>query len=146
MCYYGGMDTAVGIAQYAELKKRAEKFGNIVELVYMKNGEHMLMDYKTENGKNAIREIHYTVYEQHKFNDNGILREKDNYILYENKNWTENVAYPVVEYEKIELPLPPPPPKPKPKPKKILEKSVEVFREEITARHNYYRVQNQIEI
>ena len=41
------------------------------------------------------------------------------------------MAYPVVEYEKIELPLPPPPPKPKPKPKKILEKSVEVFREEI---------------
>jgi acetyl esterase/lipase len=61
LCYYGGMDTVVGVAQYAELKKRAEKFGNIVELVYMKNGEHMLMDYKTENGKNAIREIHYQI-------------------------------------------------------------------------------------
>ena len=87
--------------------------------------------YQTKYGNEAIREIHNTVYEPHKFNENGILREKDNYILYENKNWTENVAYPVVEYEKIELPLPPPPPKPKPKPKKILEKSVEVFREEI---------------
>ena len=66
------------------------------------------------------------------FNENGIIREKDNYILYENKNWTENIEYPVIEYEKIELP---PPPKPKPKqkikPKKIFEKKVQVIKEEI---------------
>ena len=61
-------------------------------------------------------DIHTRYNEPLTFNENGIIREKNNYILYENKNWTENVQYPIVEYEKIELP-PPPKPKPKPKPK-----------------------------
>ena len=65
------------------------------------------------------------------FNENGIIREKKNYILYENKNWTENIKYPIVEYEERNIPPPPPKPKPKPKPKKIYEKSVEVIKEEI---------------
>ena len=65
------------------------------------------------------------------FNENGIIRETRNYILYENKNWTENIKYPIVEYEEINIPPPPPKPKPKPKPKKIYEKSVEVIKEEI---------------
>ena len=48
------------------------------------------------------------------------------------KIWTENIQYPVVEYDKIELPPPlPPKPKPKPKPKKIFEKKVQVIKEEI---------------
>ena len=79
---------------------------------------------------NTERYIHKSRNEPYTFNENGIIREKRNYILYENKNWTENVQYPVVEYEKIELP-PPPKPKPKPKPKKTFEKSVEVIKEEI---------------
>ena len=61
LCYYGGEDNVVGIAQYAELKKLSEKFGNKLELVYMKNGGHMLNDYKTENGKKAMKEIHYQI-------------------------------------------------------------------------------------
>ena len=83
-------------------------------------------------GKNEIiKEIHKTKNEPYYFNESGIIREKRNYILYENKNWSENVKHPIVEYEKIELPPPPPKPKPKPKPKKIFEKSVEVIKEEI---------------
>ena len=83
-------------------------------------------------GKNEIiKEIHKTKDEPYYFNESGIIREKRNYILYENKNWSENVKYPYVEYEKIDLPPPPPKPKPKPKPKKIFEKSVEVIKEEV---------------
>jgi len=79
-----------------------------------------------------INEINKTYNEPYKFNENGIIRETRNYTLYENKNWTENIQYPVVEYDKIELPPPlPPKPKPKPKPKKIFEKKVEVIKEEI---------------
>ena len=63
-------------------------------------------------------DIHTRYNEPLTFNENGIIREKNNYILYENKNWTENVQYPIVEYEKIELP-PPPKPKPKPKPEPV---------------------------
>ena len=76
-------------------------------------------------------DIHTRYNEPLTFNENGIIREKNNYILYENKNWSENIKYPYVEYEKIDLPPPPPKPKPKPKPKKIFEKSVEVIKEEI---------------
>ena len=83
-------------------------------------------------GQNRIiNEIHKTYNQPYVFNENGIIREKSNYILYENKNWTENVKYPFVEYEEIYIPPPPPKPKPKPKPKKIYEKSVEVIKEQI---------------
>ena len=94
-----------------------------------KNSEAYI--FPGNNGNQLIKEIHKTVYEPHKFNENGIIREKRNYTLYENKNWTENISYPIVEYEKIDLPPPPAKPKPKPKPKKIYEKSVEIFKEEI---------------
>ena len=88
------------------------------------------------NGE-AIREIHTTVYSPQKFNENGIIREKCNYILYENKNWTENIGYPIVEYEKIKIPKPKPKAKPKPKPKPMptpkpkIEKEFEIVNEEI---------------
>ena len=88
------------------------------------------------NGE-AIREIHTTVYSPQKFNENGIIREKCNYLLYENKNWTENIGYPIVEYEKIKIPKPKPKAKPKPKPKPIptpkpkIEKEFEIVNEEI---------------
>ena len=86
--------------------------------------------YYNPRNNEIIKEVHKSYNEPYIFNENGIIREKRNYILYENKNWTENIKYPIVEYEKIELP-PPPKPKPKPKPKKTFEKSVEVIKEEI---------------
>ena len=73
-----------------------------------------------EDGE-IVKEIHKTDYSPHKFNENGIIREKYNYTLYENKNWTENLKIPYVEYEKIKVPKPKPKPMPaqKPKPKKM---------------------------
>ena len=61
LCLYGGMDSTVGIVQYYYLKKIFEKFGNKVELIYMKNGGHFLADYKTKEGMNAIREMNYQI-------------------------------------------------------------------------------------
>ena len=61
LCEYGGKDTLVGIAQYKFLKQLSEKHGNRVVLIYMKYGGHMLDSYDTENGMNAIREMHYQI-------------------------------------------------------------------------------------
>ena len=61
LCIYGGIDTLVGVAQYSFLKQLAEKYGYKIELVYMKNGGHMLEDYKTTEGVKAMREIHYQI-------------------------------------------------------------------------------------
>ena len=90
-----------------------------------------------DSKRGAIREIHSTVYSPQKFNEAGILREKRNYILYENKNWTENVKYPIVEYEKVETEEkvkkkpPPPPPAPKPPSPRVVKKKKEVKKEVI---------------
>ena len=61
LCKYGGMDSLVGVAQYYFLKKLSEKYGNRVELIYMKYGGHMLDGYDTKDGMNAIREMHYQI-------------------------------------------------------------------------------------
>ena len=61
LCIYGGDDSLIGIGQYSFLQKKSEQYGNKVELVYMKNGGHTLGDYETENGKNAMREMHYQI-------------------------------------------------------------------------------------
>ena len=61
LCMYGGLDTLVGVAQYRTLKKLAEKYGNKIELVYMKNGGHITDDYKTTDGVKAMREMHYQI-------------------------------------------------------------------------------------
>ena len=58
---YGGIDSTVGILQYSHLKKLSEKLGNKVELIYMKNGGHLLDDYNSLEGMKAIREIHYKI-------------------------------------------------------------------------------------
>lgn len=98
--------------------------------------------------RGAVREIHKIISEPQKFNEHGILREKYNYLLYENKNWTENIKYPVIDYEKIEeekrarqrlrakvkTHTPPPPPKPvrvhiSPPPPRIIKKKKEVQKE-----------------
>ena len=63
LCLYGGKDSLVGLAQYSYLKELSEKFGNKIELVYMKYGGHMLDDYKTQDGINSMRESHYQILE-----------------------------------------------------------------------------------
>ena len=92
--------------------------------------------FPSSDGTGMIKEIHSAVYEPQKFNENGIIREKRNYTLYENKNWTENVKYPVIEYEKIDIPKPKPKPKPiakpKPKPKPKPQPKIETEYEKVT--------------
>jgi pimeloyl-ACP methyl ester carboxylesterase len=61
LCIYGGLDTLVGVAQYSSLKKLAEKYGNKIELVYMKNGGHLLDDYKTTDGVKSMREMNFQI-------------------------------------------------------------------------------------
>ena len=81
-----------------------------IEYEHQKSKSHIL---KGPNGT-TIKEIYKTVTSPHKFNENGIIREKYNYTLYENKNWTENIQRPIVEYETVNLAKPKPKPKPKP--------------------------------
>ena len=75
LCVYGGRDSLVGVAQYGLLKKKSEKYGNRVELIYMKYGGHLLDSYDTKDGMNAIREMHYQV-----------LNFAKTYFTSENKN------------------------------------------------------------
>ena len=104
--------------------------GRPSDAFYFKPSHGISKEKKQYKYRNA--DMHMTYNEPLVFNENGIIREKNNYILYENKNWTENIMYPIVEYEKIELPPPPKiKPKPKAKPKKIFEKKVQVIKEEI---------------
>ena len=106
--------------------------GRPSDTFYFKPSHGNSKEKKYKTYKNSETYLYPGYNEPYVFNENGIIREKRNYILYENKNWTENVKYPVVEYEKIELPPPPKPkPKPKQKPKKIFEKKVQVIKEEI---------------
>ena len=61
LCEYGGKDSAVGVAQYSFLKRLSEKYGNKLDLVYMKDSNHMLETYETKDGMNAIKEMHYQI-------------------------------------------------------------------------------------
>ena len=106
--------------------------GRPSDIFYFKPSHGNSKEKKYKTYKNTDTCLYPGYNEPYVFNENGIIREKRNYILYENKNWTENVNYPVVEYEQIELPPPPKlKPKPKPKSKKIFEKKVQVIKEEI---------------
>ena len=128
-----------------------------IDYEYQINKSHIIPG---NSKRGAVYEIHGTISEPQKFNEHGILREKYNYLLYENKNWTENIKYPVIDYQKIEeekrarqrlkakakTPTPPPPvpvrtPIPPPAPKiikkkkeikkEVIREKVEVVKEEI---------------
>ena len=61
LCEYGGKDNFVGVVQYSHLKRLAEKYGNKIVLIYMKDGGHALESYDTKDGMNAIKEMHYQI-------------------------------------------------------------------------------------
>ena len=60
LCEYGGKDSIVGVSQYSYLKQYSMKYGNKIELVYLKEAEHHLVD-ETEEGMNSAREMHYQI-------------------------------------------------------------------------------------
>ena len=61
LCEYAGNDTLVGVAQYRFLKEYSEKYGNQLDLVYMRFANHDLISYDTEDGIKAMRDIHYQI-------------------------------------------------------------------------------------
>ena len=57
ICFYGGKDIDVGIAQYSLLKKKFdENNNNNIKLIYSKYSSHEYIDYETEDGKNKQRD------------------------------------------------------------------------------------------
>ena len=54
---HGGNDVRNGVANYKYLKFLSEKYNFPIDLVYMRYGEHSLMDYETENGMQALRDL-----------------------------------------------------------------------------------------
>ena len=63
LCEYGGKDNFVGVVQYSYLKRLAEKYGNKIVLIYMRDGGHALESYDTKDGMNSIKEMHYQIME-----------------------------------------------------------------------------------
>ena len=60
---FGGKDQNCGVAQYRFIKHLSEKYKNKfpIDLVYMRYGEHSLMDSETENGIKAMRDLNIKI-------------------------------------------------------------------------------------
>jgi len=61
LCEYGGKDNVIGVTHYSYLKRLAEKNGNKIVFIYMKDSYHLLESYETKDGMNALREMHYQI-------------------------------------------------------------------------------------
>ena len=72
LCEYAGNDSLVGISMYKYLKQLSQKYGNKLDLVYMRYADHGLISYDTENGIQAMRDIHnqILIYAQSYFSRN----------------------------------------------------------------------------
>ena len=62
---FAGKDKQGGVAKFTLTRHLSEKYkGKFpIDLVYMRYGEHSLMDYQTENGKQAMRDLHTKILE-----------------------------------------------------------------------------------
>ena len=63
LCQYGGKDPLVGIVQYSKLYKAFEAKGieTKIKLIYMKYGGHELVNFSSENGLKAMRDLNYFI-------------------------------------------------------------------------------------
>ena len=61
LCIYGGNDTLIGVAQYAYLKSLSNKIENKLVLIYSKYSNHYVINFNTQNGIDAMREMHYQI-------------------------------------------------------------------------------------
>ena len=63
LCQYGGKDFTVGIAQYSCLYSAFEKVGiqDKTKFIYMKYGGHELVNFDTDNGLKAMRDLNYDI-------------------------------------------------------------------------------------
>ena len=103
---YAGNDENIGVANFKNLRQIQEKNNNfIIDIIYMQYANHSLINYDTENGINAMQDIHNMIlkYSKKYFKDenydarqqeinfaNGGHEEKW-YILYGEKK--ENISY-----------------------------------------------------
>lgn len=72
LCEYAGNDSLVGISMYKYLKQLSQKYGNKLDLIYMRYADHGLISFDTENGIQAMRDIHnqILIYAQSYFSRN----------------------------------------------------------------------------
>lgn len=60
LCIYGGNDSIIGVKHYAYLKSVLIKT-NEIYLIYSRYSDHIVINYKTENDINAMREMHFQI-------------------------------------------------------------------------------------
>ena len=61
LCVYGGNDAIIGVAQYAYLKSNSKSIKDKIIIIYSRYADHNVVNYDTENGINAMREMHYQI-------------------------------------------------------------------------------------
>ena len=61
LAFYGGKDSIIGFAHYARLKETATNYGNTLQLVYSRYGEHSLSEFKHKEGIIAAKDLHYYI-------------------------------------------------------------------------------------
>ena len=61
LCIYGGNDSIIGVAQYAYLKSISKSIKDNIKIIYSRYADHNVINYSTENGINAMREMHYQI-------------------------------------------------------------------------------------
>ena len=61
LCVYGGNDSIIGVSQYAFLKSNSKSIKDKIKIIYSRYADHYVINYSTENGINAMREMHYQI-------------------------------------------------------------------------------------
>ena len=61
LCIYGGNDSIIGVSQYAYLKSNSKSIKDKITIIYSRYADHNVINYSTENGINAMREMHYQI-------------------------------------------------------------------------------------
>ena len=61
ICLYGGNDNVVGVTQFAYIYEKAKNDGKIMSYIYSRYAGHMFLDFETDNGVNAMREMNYRI-------------------------------------------------------------------------------------
>ena len=61
LCVYGGNDAIIGVAQYAHLKSNSKSIKDKIIIIYSRYADHNVVNYNTENGINAMSEMHYQI-------------------------------------------------------------------------------------
>ena len=61
ICFYTGNDDTVGVTQFAYLNEKAEKDGKNLIYIYSRYADHNFLNFGTENGTSALRELNYQI-------------------------------------------------------------------------------------